>query len=118
MRVTVNTTLAEATLENLIVAWGQDTDSLAGNEATILGGSLGEDPVERSLLFVGPAPRAAGTRQERVYHVVRAIQTESTSHALRRTEMTGLPASFRCLPDPSASGGASYGTVTDHTVTA
>lgn len=113
MRVTVNTTFAEATLENLLVIWGQN-EAVTGGTVNIRAGSLGEAPVERSLLFVGPAPVAtAGAEQERVYRIYRAIQTESSSFALRRSEMTGLPASFRCLPDANASGGASYGTITD-----
>jgi hypothetical protein len=116
IKVTVNTTFAEATLENLLVVWGQSEDA-SGGSVDIFAGALGDQPVERSLLFIGVAPRTdTNARQERVYHVVRAIQTESTSHALRRTEMTGLPASFRCLPDPAASGGASYGSVTDRTL--
>lgn len=120
MRVMANTTLAEATLENLLVVWGQ-SGTVTGNSVPIRGGSLGDAPVERSLLFVGPAPyagtEASPTLQERVYHIRRAVQTESTSFALRRSEPTGLPASFRCLPDANASGGASYGTVTDRAAT-
>ena len=119
MRVTVNTTLAEATLENLLVVWGQE--GTAGNSVSILAGSLGQAPVERSLLFVGPAPvggtDASPAAQERLYYIRKAVQTESTSFALRRAEATGLPASFRCLPDASASGGASYGTITDRAAT-
>lgn len=118
MRVTANTTLAEATLENLLVVWGQAGDA-SGNTVSILGGSLGQAPTERGLLFVGPAPKSAtNKRQERVYQILRAIQTESTSFALRRNETTGLPASFRCLPDANASGGASYGAITDRAVQA
>jgi hypothetical protein len=120
MRVTVNTTFAEATLENLLVSWGQRGAPSAGTgyaaSVSILGGALGDTPTERSLLFIGPGPKTT-VKQERVYHVLRAIQTESTAHALRRSEATGLPASFRCLPDANASGGASYGTITDHTLT-
>lgn len=123
MRVTVNTTLAEATLENLVVVWGQQNGTLTttGSGATAVstldmtGGSLGDDPVERGILFVGKAPRVTG-RRERVYHLRRAIQTESSSHALRRTEVTGLPVSFRVLPNAAASG-APYGRVIDRAVT-
>lgn len=120
MRVTVNTTFAEATLENLLVVWGQSGAPAAGT-VNILAGALGAAPVERSLLFVGPAPVGgtdqAPVAQERVYYIRRAVQTESTSFALRKTEMTGLPASFRCLPDTKASGGASYGSITDRAAT-
>src|SRR6476469_691266 len=59
----VNTSLAEATLQNLIVAWGQFTssvepasgpDATEGEEMGIASGALLDDPVERSLAFVGP----------------------------------------------------------------
>jgi len=124
MRVTVNTTFAEATLQNLVVVWGQQNGTLnttgTGNTAVdtldIAGGSLGDDPVERGLLFVGKAPRVTGKR-ERVYHLRRAIQTESSSHALRRTEVTGLPVSFRVLPNAAASN-AAYGQIIDRARTA
>lgn len=125
MRVTVNTSFAEATLENLIVVWGQAEGSLDNTTKTheavldIELGELGESPLERTMVFVGPSPlsstpTATGNSQnkERVYHLTRAIQTESTSHALRRNEGTMLPASFRVLPDTSAGAGR-YGTVRD-----
>lgn len=119
MRVTVNTTLAEATLENLLVVWGKP-GPVAGGSVNIAAGSLGARPMERSLLFVGPAPvTSGGAQQQRVYWIMRAVQTESTSFALRRNEPTGLPASFRCLPgDVGSSTGARYGSVTDMTATA
>jgi len=124
MRVTVNTTFAEATLENLVVVWGQQNGTLtsSGTGAAAVetlemtGGSLGDDPVERGILFVGKAPRVTG-RKERVYHLRRAIQTESSSHALRRTEVTGLPVSFRVLPN-AASSTAAYGHIIDRAQTA
>ena len=116
MRVTLNSSFAEATLENLLVVWGQRSASLSTDVLTIEAGSLGEEPYERSIAFVGPAPRQAAQKRERVYHVTRAIQTESTSHALRRNEATGLPVSFRVLPDTSSSV-AQYGTIRDRNIT-
>lgn len=116
MRVTVNTTFAEATLENLLVVWGQAEDSLNGDVLNIEAGELGDYPLERSVAFVGPGPRTGG-RKERVYHLARAIQTESSSFALRRNEATGLPVSFRLLPDADASP-VRYGTIQDRAVTA
>jgi len=119
MRVTVNTTFAEATLENLVVVWGQNNSTLTttGTGATevktleVAGGALGDDPVERGIIFVGKGPRKDG-KKERVYHLRRAIQTESSSHALRRTEVTGLPVSFRVLPN-AAHSRAAYGQIID-----
>lgn len=118
MRVSVNTTFTEATLENLLIVWGQQNDSLSGDQLNIEGGALGDEPVERSLGFVGPSPRSTGNlKRQRVYQVHRALQVESSSHALRRNEPTTLPASFRCLPDPARSG-AEYGFVRDRAVEA
>lgn len=127
MRVTVNTTLAEATLENLLVIWGQNgadgKGAVVAGSVSIMAGALGDAPVARSLLFVGPAPTSgtdqAPVRNERVYSILNAVQTESSSFALRRSEATGLPASFRCLPfAATSSAAAAYGTVTDRAATA
>lgn len=118
MRVTANTTFAEATLENLVVAWGQREESRTGTFGTgeevlaIEAGGLGDAPIERAVAFVGPAPRGDNGARERVYFVTRAIQTEATSHALRKTENTGIPTSFRLLPDGSKPY-APYGSITD-----
>lgn len=118
MRVMVNTTFTEATLENLLVLWGQQASTLAASVLGVSSGDLGDEPVERSLLFVGPAPRtAANKKQERVYHIHRALSVESTSHALRRNEPTTLPVSFRVLPDPIRSG-KQYGYVKDRQIEA
>jgi hypothetical protein len=120
MRVTVNTTFSEATLENLLIVWGQQNTTL-GSTATektlgMSAGSLGDEPTERSVAFVGPAPRATdGTKRERVYHVRRALSIESSSHSLRRNEATVFPVSFRLLPDPSFSG-QEYGVIRDRNI--
>lgn len=124
MRVTVNTTFAEATLENLLIVWGQKASSLASGVLSIEAGELGDYPLERSIAFVGPGVRTttgngnetAITRRERVYHLARAIQTESSSFALRRSEATGLPTSFRLLPDATQST-PRYGTIRDRAIT-
>lgn len=143
MRVMLNTTLTEASLENLLVVWAQPTNvggssqtsapkiysktaadvvggdvALAANEEElgISSGSLGDDPVERALVAVGPAPRtSAGLKRERVYRARRALQVSTTAHALRRNEATVFPVSFRLLPDPAFSG-AEYGTIKDRIV--
>jgi hypothetical protein len=120
MKVTVNTTFSEATLENLLIVWGQQNTTLASTttEKTlgIAAGALGDEPTERSVAFVGPAPRAAaGTKRERVYHVRRALSIESSSHSLKRNEATVFPVSFRLLPDPSFSG-QEYGVIKDRNV--
>lgn len=120
MRVMVNTTLAEASLENLLVAWGQQANTLASSTSTselgIAAGALGDEPVERALVAVGPGPRsAAGDKRERVYHARRVLSVESSAHSVRRNEATVFPVSFRLLPDPNFSG-AEYGVVRDRNV--
>lgn len=102
MRVSLNTTLAEATLYNLMVAWGQSGSTLTGTageqELDIEGGSLGEAPVERPFIAVGNSPRDGGKYGERVYHAYRTLNVEASTHSMRRNENTGIPVSFRALP--------------------
>lgn len=120
----VNTTLAEATLENLIVAWGQSADTLGTDSGTeqelgIAAGALLDEPVERSLVFIGPAPRAltGNKRRERLYHVRRALNVESSSFSLSKTDPTAIPVSLRLLPDPYYSG-KEYGIIRDRNIEA
>ena len=131
MRVSVNTTLSEATLYNLMVSWGQAKGSLTGDEKAatpaaeskleINGGTLHEEPVERSLAFVGTAPKGigadAGKKRERVYHLRRVLQVESSAHSLSRADATTFPVSFRCLPDSAVTSGGDYGVIIQRVVT-
>lgn len=123
MTASVKTTLAEATLENLIVAWGQKASSLdttdpANAEVGIASGALLDEPVERSLVFVGPAPRSADNKKrERLYHVRRALNVESSAFSLSKADATTIPVSLRLLPDPYYTG-KEYGIVRDRQVEA
>lgn len=105
MSVTLATTFAEATLENLLVAWGQATSTLAStvNDKTwtIDGGSLGAQPVERGLIAVGPGPELVGanTYGERTYFAYRVISVDASSISLNRADASVVPVSFRALPD-------------------
>lgn len=116
MRVSLNTTLAEATLYNLMLAWGQAGSTFVSDassaELDIEGGSLGEAPVERSLIAVGNGVHARGSNSaysERVYHAYRVLNVEQSTHSLRRNENTGIPVSFRALPDDNGR----YGKIRD-----
>lgn len=121
----VNTTLAEATLENLLVAWGQASSTLTaavapdateGEELAIASGALLDEPVERSLAFVGAAPKSAtNKKRERVYHLRRVLNVEDSSHSLQKTDATTIPVSLRCLPDPYYSG-KEYGIIRDRVI--
>lgn len=116
-RVMLNTSFAEASLENLLVVWAQQSTTLTSNATSIsLGiaaGSLGDEPTERNLLAVGLAPRTpSGTARERVYWARRVISVESSSQSLSRNDPTVFPVSFRLLPDPTFVG-SEYGVVVD-----
>lgn len=126
--VTMNTTLAEATLDNLLLSWGihedrLETDATTDVDTLWLGAPDADDlpdntPPEHKLIVVGRAPKAAdGARRERVYVANRAISIDAASHTLRRTEATVFPVSFRLLPDPSQPAGQEYGRIMDRHVT-
>lgn len=116
LKVTCLTNLVEATLENLLVAWGQVTNAGA-TSVDILPGTLGDQPVERALSFVGSAPtQPSNQKNERVYYVTRAIVDQSTNHMLRRNEATTFPIAFRLLPDTSQSN-SRYGQIMDRAIT-
>lgn len=115
MSVSLSTSFAEATLENLLVAWGQ-ADSTLTSTATektweIDGGALGQAPLERGLIAVGPGPEKAATNAytERTYHAYRVLSVESSAHTLARAEATVIPVTFRALPDDNGK----YATVRD-----
>lgn len=106
MNVQIATTFAEATLENLIIAWGQLSSGLSSvaafeKETGIEAGSLGQAPNERGLIAIGNAVEKANSNNygERVYHAFRVLSVESAAHSLSRAEATKIPVTFRALPD-------------------
>jgi hypothetical protein len=120
MQVNLNTTFAESTLENLLFALaGKDSDlsSVAGNPTLNLSaGDIGECPVERGLVAVGPGTGecAASDELERVYVAYRALSIESVTVSAKRDEATMFEVSFRLLPNDDAS----YGKIVDRTIPA
>lgn len=120
MQVNLNTAFAEATLENLLFSLaGKDSDlsTVAGNPTMNLSaGDIGECPVERGLVAVGPGTGdcAIGDQIERVYVAYRALSIENVSVSARRDEATMFEVSFRLLPNDSAS----YGKIVDRTIPA
>jgi hypothetical protein len=120
MQVNLNTAFAEATLENLLFSLaGKDADltTVAGNPTMNLSaGDIGECPVERGLVAVGPGTGdcAIGSELERIYVAYRALSIENVSVSARRDEATMFEVSFRLLPNDSAS----YGKIVDRTIPA
>jgi hypothetical protein len=123
MQVNLNTTFAEATLENLLFAIaGQDEDKTSANawgtgsmQLDLSAGDIGECPVERGLIAVGPGTGdcEAGSTKERIYVAYRALSIESVTVSAKRDEATMFEVSFRLLPE-DASG--SYGKIVDRTI--
>ena len=120
MQVNLNTAFAEATLENLLFAVaGKDADltTVAGNPTLDLSaGDIGECPVERGLVAVGPGTGdcAASDQIERVYVAYRALSIENVTVSAKRDEPTMFEVSFRLLPNDTAS----YGKIVDRTIPA
>ena len=124
MQVNLNTTFAEATLENLLFALASSDTNLfeadgvgvgAGSmELNLSAGELGECPVERGLVAVGPGTGdcEAGSSIERVYVAYRALSIENVTVSAKRDEATMFEVSFRLLPNDDAS----YGKIVDRTI--
>jgi hypothetical protein len=157
MKVTLKTTLAEATLENLLLSiagktsdfgilnlgtsaetnvlatlglpqTGAPTTTGAGLSATtgaefntflnITSGDLGDYPIERGIIAVGPGllnkSGAVGTattsdQAERVYIAYRAVSIDSVTVSAKRDSATAFEVSFRLLPDNNGA----YGKIVD-----
>lgn len=129
LTVNVATQLAEATLENLLVAWGLPDSAYTSGAANSVGtfkiGVPDEDPVERAITVIGPAPLRSGDTadagqnnnyRERIYAANRVVSVEGSSFNMRRTEATTFPVSFRVLPDDAATAGEEYGVIYDRYV--
>jgi hypothetical protein len=103
MTFNVTTTLAENTLENILVAWGQAASSLTSSggdrEVVIQGGALNDAPLERGLIAVGSGTENTdGTPKELVYQMYRVLSVDSVTSTYSRSEAATLPVNFRCLP--------------------
>jgi len=121
MQVNLATAFAEATLENLLLALAANSDDLSGNKSTSNGktlnlsaGDIGECPVERGIVAVGPGTGdcADSPYIERVYTAYRALSIENVTVSAKRDEASMFEVSFRLLPE-DASG--SYGKIVDRT---
>jgi len=125
MKVNLKTTFVESTLENLLFALagkGNESDNpdlttISGNPTLNLSaGDIGECPVERGLIAVGPGTGdcAEGSNLERVYTAYRALSIENVTVSAKRDAATEFAVSFRLLPNDNAS----YGKIVDRTVAA
>ena len=118
MQVNLATAFAEATLENLLLAlaYGDSklTTALNGDKTMDLSaGDIGECPVERGIVAVGPGTGDCvdSAYVERVYVGYRALSIENVTVSAKRDEASMFEVSFRLLPED----GGSYGKIVDRT---
>ena len=121
MQVNLATAFAEATLENLLLALAFNNNQLTGAKDTHTGqvlnlsaGELGECPVERGIVAVGPGTGDCVTSAdvERVYTAYRALSIENVTVSAKRDEASMFEVSFRLLPEDTSG---SYGKIVDRT---
>jgi hypothetical protein len=117
MTVNLNTAFAEATLENLLVAIADNQDPVTASGATSIkmsAGDIGDVPLERGLVAVGPGSGSSLESKERIYVAYRALSIESVTVSAKRDEASMFEVSFRLLPNDNAS----YGKIVDRTLSA
>lgn len=129
MEVMIATEMTEGTLENVLVVFGQGSNTKTGtltkgasgpqDTSETLGleaGSLGIQPTERQLFAVGAAPTidsaSANITSERVYYARRVLSVQQSQFSLARNTPTTFPVTFRLLPDARYAG-AEYGKIID-----
>lgn len=120
MKVTMKTTFAEATLENLLLAIASTNNTAVhteggttvGESLELISGNLGDYPVERGLVAVGASTQDDLYKTERVYVAYRALSIESVTVSAKRDEATMFEVNFRLLPN----GDGVYGKLVDRTL--
>ena len=116
MTVNLNTSFAEATLENLLVAIAADDSDLttASGVSTLKmsAGDIGDVPLERGLVAVGPGSGSSLEPKERIYVAYRALSIENVTVSAKRDEASMFEVSFRLLPNDNAS----YGKIVDRSL--
>ena len=127
MQVNLNTAFAESTLENLLFAIAGNSDDVSdlvvgtgiaagSSELDLASGDIGECPVERGLVAVGPGTGdcAESESVERDYVAYRALSIDNVTVSAKRDEATMFEVSFRLLPNNVGS----YGKIVDRVIPA
>lgn len=123
VKVMVKTTLAEATLNNLALAWNYDsvgaTDVIANNDGantkSFLFGAQTVFPYEKSLVITGTAPGSSASGiKTRKFYTKRAISMEASTISMKRAEASVFAVGFRILPKVEDTG-YEYGKIIDQT---
>ena len=118
MEVMIATEMSEGTLENILVVFGQKSDTLSGSTLGLEAGALGAAPTERQLIAVGQAPTSStNPNTERVYYARRVLSVQQSQFSLARSTPTTFPVTFRLLPSGSSSYvGSEYGKIIDRVI--
>lgn len=117
------TSFAEATLENLLVAVAanvNDLDELStatgigtGSQSfDINSGELGDVPLERGIVAVGPGTGDPSVDKERIYIGYRALSIENVVASAKRDAASMFDVTFRMLPLDDGM----YGKIVDRTI--
>jgi hypothetical protein len=123
MQVSLATSFAEATLENLLVAVAanvNDLDELStatgigtGSQSfDINSGELGDVPLERGIVAVGPGTGDPSIDKERIYIGYRALSIENVVASAKRDAASMFDVTFRMLPLDNGM----YGKIVDRTI--
>jgi hypothetical protein len=123
MQVSLKTSFAEATLENLLVSVAAKDEDLtdlatatgigAGSQSfDINSGELGDVPLERGIVAVGPGTGDPQVDKERIYIGYRALSIESVTASAKRDAASMFDVTFRMLPLDSGM----YGKIVDRTL--
>ena len=123
MQVSLATSFAEATLENLLVAVAanvNDLDELStatgigtGSQSfDINSGELGDVPLERGIVAVGPGTGDPSIDKERIYIGYRALSIENVVASAKRDAASMFDVTFRMLPLDDGM----YGKIVDRTI--
>ena len=123
MQVSMKTAFAEATLENLLLSLAYKDSKLTGTKSTSNGqaldlsaGDIGECPVERGIVAVGPGTGDCvdSAYVERVYTAYRALSIQNVTVSAKRDAPSMFEVDFRLLPEDMSG---SYGKIVDRTWT-
>jgi hypothetical protein len=122
MQVSLATSFAEATLENLLVAVAANVNDLANATGTGVGtgsqefdinsGELGDVPLERGIVAVGPGTGDPSVDKERIYIGYRALSIENVVASAKRDAASMFDVTFRMLPLDDGM----YGKIVDRTI--
>lgn len=118
-QMVIRTSLAEATLDNLKIAWNQAsaiTEDTGPPKTRTLNIGVNSPIVEYALEFIGMGPTITEGATERTYTAFRAVQMSTSAHSIRKGQKVVFPVEFRILPDDSKPDAEQYGTIVDKVI--